>query len=222
MLTVCSVAYQVKPRCRTSSGAGHGAHRHPVRTFSTGSRARLRHAERLPAHVTTAASCAESRERSSGTQAGPGTVGIVGLCSLPGRGSASFSRPRTASAPLSLGASRHSRKPLRRAGPNLLPVVHVRNDLDSAPGRADCADGISQQDAGRRGRVTAGQPYRTSKLAPVGFGEVCSPNPGRRLWVSSRTRGERCASLRDGLRPLFTEPVRRGAAVHPTCNIQRQ
>jgi hypothetical protein len=92
---------------------------------------------------------------------------VDGLCSSLGRGSAS--------APLSLGASRHSRKPLREAGPNLLPVVHVRNDLDSAPGRADCADDTSHQDARHRGRVTAGQPPRTSKLAPVGFGEKCVP-----------------------------------------------
>ena len=138
----------------------------------------------------------------AGRKQAQGTSAFDGHCSSLGRGSAS--------APLSLGASRHSRKPAPRGAPEPAAVARVRNDPDSAPGRAASAEVIDHQ-ARAPPPCHTRSATRTPKWHLLGLGRSAFPKPRLSMkGVSRNPRRAPSASLRDGLRPLFTEPVRRG------------
>jgi hypothetical protein len=92
--------------------------------------------------------------------------------------------------------------PRPRAGSHGEPAATTARAGERANGQRPRAPGRRRQAA-----VWSGEDL---KMAPARFGEKCAPrttngNDG----MSPGTRQERFASLRDGLRPHLTEPVRR-------------
>jgi len=93
--------------------------------------------------------------------------------------------------------------PPPRAGPHGEPAATTPR-----AGSARTASGHEHQgdEASRPNRGTA------KGAAAIGFGEKCTPQaPVPDGWRSPGTCQERFASLRDGLRPHLTEPVRRAS-----------
>ena len=99
-----------------------------------------------------------------------------------------------------------------RTGPRRNSPQRPREPADArtASGHHQC-DEAADRTGGKAKGVTA-----------IGFGEKCTPlTPAVKSWRSPGTCQERFASLRDGLRPHLTEPVRRASSVRAAANGHR-